>query len=124
MHTPNLFRICLCAALLGLGAAPTHAQSATMIVPGMGQVVAGDGARQTLKCGGDAVTVSGSGNRVTLTGSCTQIVVNGDRNVIVAATVGQIVVNGKANTVSWQKAMKGSKPMQRVTGNGNKVTKR
>ncbi len=124
MKTSTLFRSLLCAALLGLGAAPTHAQSATMIVPGMGQVIAGDGAKQALKCGNDAVTISGSGNRVTLTGSCTQIVVNGDRNVIVAATVGQIVVNGKTNTVSWQKAMKGTRPMQRVTGSGNKVVKR
>jgi Protein of unknown function (DUF3060) len=115
MKTSTLFRSLLCAALLGLGAAPTHAQSATMIVPGMGQVIAGDGAKQALKCGNDAVTISGSG---------TQIVVNGDRNVIVAATVGQIVVNGRANTVSWQKAMKGTRPMQRVTGSGNKVVKR
>lgn len=122
MKTPRLFRPLLCAALLS--ASSVHAQSATMTVPGMGQVVAGDGAQQTLKCVGDAVTVSGSGNRVTLTGTCTQIVVNGDKNMIVAATVGQIVVNGKANTVSWLKAMKGSKPMQRVTGNGNKVVKR
>ena len=99
-------------------------QSATMTIPGMGQVMAGDGAKQTLKCAGAAVTVSGDGNRLTLTGSCTQAVVNGDRNVVVAATVGQFVVNGNGNTLSWQKAMKGSTPMQRVTGSGNKISRR
>ncbi len=109
--------------LLSLSTA-AFSQSATMTVPGMGQVMAGDGGKQTLKCAGQAVTVSGSGNRVTLTGSCTQIVVNGDRNVIAAATVGQVVINGKANTVSWQKAIKGSVPMQRVTGSGNKISRR
>ena len=122
MYPVKLFRSCLFTALLST--APALAQTATMTVPGMGQVVAGDGASQTLKCGGDAVTVSGSRNRVTLSGSCTQVVVNGDNNVIVAATVGQIVVNGRANTVSWKKAMKGTRPMQRVTGSGNKLLKR
>ena len=122
MYPSKLFRSCLFTALLST--APALAQTATMTVPGMGQVVAGDGAKQTLKCGGDAVTVSGSRNRITLSGSCTQVVVNGDNNVIVAATVGQIVVNGRANTVSWKKAMKGTRPMQRVTGSGNKLLKR
>ncbi|WP_407569970.1 DUF3060 domain-containing protein [Deinococcus altitudinis] len=100
------------------------AQSATMTVPGMGQVMAGDGAKQTLKCGGDAVTVSGNGNRLTLSGSCTQVIVKGNGNQILAATVGQFVVNGNGNALTWQKAMKGSVPLQRVTGNGNKISRR
>ena len=33
-------------------------QSATMVIPGMGRMLAGDGSRQSLTCKGDAVTVS------------------------------------------------------------------
>ena len=70
------------------------------------------------------MTISGNGNRVTLAGSCTQVVINGNKNVIVAATVGEIVANGNGNMVSWQKAIKGSRPLLRLTGNGNKVSRR
>ncbi|MGY2895195.1 DUF3060 domain-containing protein [Deinococcus sp. UYEF24] len=112
------------APLLALGAGTASAQSATMTIPGMGRVLAGDGSKQSLTCKGDAMTISGNGNRVTLIGNCTQVVINGNKNVVLAATVGEIVANGNGNTVSWQKAIKGGKPLLRLTGNGNKVSKR
>lgn len=100
------------------------AQSATMTIPGMGQMLAGDNASRALKCNGDAVTVSGDSNRLTLTGNCTQVVVNGNKNVVSVVAVGQIVVNGKQNTVTWSKSLKGAKPMLRVTGTANKILKK
>ena len=119
---PTLLRPAVLASLLALGLA--FAQTATMTVPGLGRVVAGNGSRQTLKCSGDALTVSGNSNQLTLTGSCTQLVVNGNRNVVAAATVGEIVVNGNSNKVSWTKALKGLRPIIHAPGNGNTVSKR
>lgn len=124
--TPNILRPAptVLAFLLGLGLVSVSAQTATMTVPGLGRVVAGNGSRQALKCSGDALTISGNSNQITLTGSCTQVVVNGNKNIVAAATVGEIVVNGNSNTVSWQKALKGLKPLIRAPGNGNKISKR
>lgn len=119
----NSRRLLLSILLFSLST-PALSQSATMIVPGMGRVLAGNDSRQSLTCKGDAMTISGNGNRVTLAGSCTQVVINGNKNVIVAATVGEIVANGNGNMVSWQKAIKGSRPLLRLTGNGNKVSRR
>lgn len=83
------------AVLSAFAVSPACAQSATITVPGLGQVMAGSDLRQTMACKGGAVTVSGSGNRVT------------------AATVGRIVpVN------------RGSRLPSSVTGSGNLVTKR
>ncbi|UQN09941.1 DUF3060 domain-containing protein [Deinococcus sp. QL22] len=104
----------------------THAaaQSATMTVPGMGQMLAGDNSVRALKCNGNAMTVGGNSNKVTLTGNCTQVVVNGNKNGITVVAVGQIVVNGKQNTVTWSKSLKGAKPLTRITGTGNKIIKK
>ena len=100
------------------------AQSATMTIPGMGQMLAGDNAARTMKCSGDAVTVGGNSNKLTLTGNCTQVVVSGNKNVVTVVAVGQIVVNGKQNTVTWSKSLKGAKPLTRITGTGNKILKK
>ncbi|WP_424951306.1 DUF3060 domain-containing protein [Deinococcus sp.] len=113
----------LLALLLGLTSAAL-AQSATMTVPGLGRVIAGNGSVQSLRCSGDALTVSGNSNRLTLTGTCTRLTVNGNRNVISAATVGEIVVDGNSNTVSWHTAIKGLKPLVNAPGSGNKITKK
>ena len=112
------------ALLFTLAASPALAQSATMTVPGLGQLISGSNARQTMTCKGGAVTVNGSSNTVSLTGSCTQISVNGSDNRVMAATVGRIVLVGSGNTLTWQKALKASRPVVSVTGSGNKVTKR
>ena len=97
------------------------AQSATMTVPGMGQMLAGDNAARAMKCNGDAVTVGGNSNKLTLTGNCTQVVVNGNKNVVTVLAVGQIVINGKQNTVTWSKSPRGAKPLTRIKGTGNKI---
>lgn len=111
--------------LLGLAVAGSAAaQSATMTIPGMGQMLAGDHAARAMKCGNDAFTISGNSNKVTLTGNCTQVVVNGNKNVVTVVNVGQIVLNGKQNTVTWSKSLKGAKPLTRVTGTGNKILKK
>ena len=110
------------AVLVALAASPALAQGATMTVPGLGQVMAGNDFKQTMACKGGAVTVSGSNNKVALTGSCTQISVNGSNNQVMAATVGRIVLVGSGNRVTWAKALKGSKPLTSVTGSDNKVT--
>ncbi len=100
------------------------AQGATMTIPGMGQMLAGDNSVHALKCSGNAMTVGGHSNRVTMTGNCTQIVVNGNKNVITVVAVGQIVINGKQNTVIWSRSLKGAKPLTRITGTGNKILKK
>ncbi|MFB9994645.1 DUF3060 domain-containing protein [Deinococcus oregonensis] len=103
---------------------PVAAQSATMTIPGLGQMLAGDNSARALKCSGDAVTVSGNSNKLTLTGNCSQVVVNGNKNVVTVVAVGQIVLNGKQNTVTWIRSLKGAKPMTRITGTGNKIVKK
>ncbi len=122
MH--SRFKTLFPAVLLVLASSPAAAQGATMTVPGLGQMMAGSDLRQTMACQGGAVTVSGSNNTVTLTGSCTQISVNGSDNRVTAATVGRIVLVGSDNRVTWQKALKGSKPVMSTTGSGNRVGKR
>ena len=112
------------AVLFTLAASPALAQSATMTVPGLGQVIAGSNFKQTMACKGGAVTVNGNDNKVTLTGTCTQISVNGSDNQVTAATVGRIVLVGSSNKVTWAKALKGSRPLTSVTGSDNKVMKR
>ncbi|THF71731.1 DUF3060 domain-containing protein [Deinococcus sp. Arct2-2] len=113
---------CVCSGSLLFS--QVAAQSATMTIPGMGQMLAGDNSARALKCNGDAVTVSGSGNKLTLTGNCTQVVVNGSKNVVTVVAVGQIVINGRQNTVTWSKSLKGVKPMTRITGTANKILKK
>lgn len=123
--TPLVRRLvtrCMIAGPLLL--AHVTAQSATMTVPGMGQMLAGDNSVRALKCSGDAMTVGGNSNRVTLTGNCTQVVVNGNKNVVTVVAVGQIVINGKQNTVTWSRSLKGAKPITRITGTGNKIVKK
>lgn len=118
------FKAPLTIVLLALLSAPAAAQGATMTVPGLGQMVTGNDMKQGLACRGGAVTVTGNGNKVTLTGSCTQITVSGSDNQVTAATVGKIVLAGSDNKVTWQKALRGSRPVVSVTGSDNKVSRR
>ncbi|GGR02266.1 DUF3060 domain-containing protein [Deinococcus ruber] len=116
------------AALLGTLLGGTFlslgsAQVVTMTLPGMGQMMSGTDGQRTLTCNNDAVTLSGSNNQLTLKGSCTQVVVNGNKNVVKVATVGQIVVHGNQNTVSWSRSLKGTAPVVKQSGSGNKVGK-
>ncbi|ULH14664.1 DUF3060 domain-containing protein [Deinococcus sp. KNUC1210] len=117
------------AALLGtlLGGAflsLSSAQVVTMTLPGMGQMMNGTDGQRTLTCTNDAVTLSGNNNQLTLKGSCTQVVVNGNKNVVKVGTVGQIVVHGNQNTVLWSKSLKGTVPMIKQSGTGNKVSRK
>ena len=97
----------------------TAAQSATMTVPGLGQVLAGNASRQTLDCQGGAMTVNGNDNRVTLKGRCLRVSVNGNGNTVTAGTVGQIIVHGRGNAVRWHRAISGRRPAATLTGSGN-----
>lgn len=111
------------SAVLLLGVA--SAQSASFQLPGIGQVVSGNGARQTFKCDAQTFEVAGNQNTITLTGTCTKVSVKGDKNTVKLETVGQITVEGKNNTVTWRKALKGRVPAIKSTGSGNviKITK-
>lgn len=122
MHSQKLRWIPV--VLFILAGSPALAQGATMTVPGLGQVLAGNDLRETMACKGGAVSVSGSNNTLTLTGSCTQISVNGSDNRVTAATVGRIVLVGSGNRVTWAKAIRGNKPPSTVTGSDNRVTRR
>ncbi len=88
----------------------TAAQSATMTVPGLGQVLAGNASRQTLDCQGGAMTVNGNDNRVTLKGRCLRVSVNGNGNTVTAGTVGQIIIHGRGNAVRWHRAISARGP--------------
>ncbi|GAA3999237.1 hypothetical protein GCM10022631_07590 [Deinococcus rubellus] len=98
--------------------------SVILNVPGMGSVVAGDNGKQTLDCKGGSVSVSGNGNRLTLTGKCTQVIVAGNKNTVRVAMVGEIVMSGDSNTVTWQKALKGTRPRLVLAGKANTVSKK
>lgn len=98
--------------------------SAALNVPGMGPVVASDGGKQTLDCKGGSVSVGGNGNRLTLTGKCTQVIVAGNKNTVSVATVGEIVMSGNGNTVTWHQALKGTKPRLVLAGKANTVSKK
>ncbi|WP_425145599.1 DUF3060 domain-containing protein [Deinococcus sp.] len=111
-------------AMVGFGLGTVGAQGVSMTVPGLGQMVQGDGVVRSMKCSGDAATITGNSNKLTLTGNCTKLSVQGNKNVVSVAVVGQIVATGNGNSVTWGKALRGSKPSITQIGNGNKITKK
>lgn len=114
----------LLGPLLALTLGSASAQTASFQLPGGGNALTGNGARQTVKCAGQAFMLTGNQNTITLTGNCSQVSVTGNQNAVRAATVGQIIVTGQNNTVSWQKALKGRIPVIKTKGSGNRVTRR
>ncbi|TSA87519.1 DUF3060 domain-containing protein [Deinococcus detaillensis] len=96
----------------------------TLNISGMGRIVAGDQTKQTLACKNDSVSVAGDGNTIILTGNCTQVIIAGSKNKVSMSVVGEIVLSGDGNTVTWHKALKGTKPRMLLTGKANTVSKK
>ena len=77
------------------------------------------GLTKTLDCAGQGVVVSGSANKLTLTGTCASVSVNGSRNEVSIADVGDIAVNGSFNTITWS----AGDPKTSNNGQGNSISK-
>jgi Protein of unknown function (DUF3060) len=132
----------LVSALIAVNSPSVLAQTATMTMPGVGQILSGDGSTQTMKCKNDALTVNGNQNLVTITGNCKSVTVNGDtnkvsfkgkvgelivngeHNTVIGATLGKVSTNGSSNVVTWSKSLSGSQPSTTIKGTGNTVKKR
>ena len=120
----------LAALLLVLAPALAHADK---------DFQAADGG--THDCAEDpVVNISQGTGAFTITGECTEINVNGDKlkvtiantkalhlngssNTVVVTEVGEILINGTKNKVSWKKATSGKRPSTTVNGKGNAVAK-
>jgi hypothetical protein len=77
------------------------------------------GLTRTVDCAGQGVEISGSANKLTFTGTCASVTVNGSRNEVVVADVGEIAVNGSFNTISWS----AGDPKTSDNGQGNSIGK-
>jgi Protein of unknown function (DUF3060) len=74
---------------------------------------------RTIDCAGRTVDITGSANRLTFTGSCAAVHVNGSKNELKIAQVGQITVTGSFNKVTWSSG----NPKTSNTGQGNTIAK-
>jgi hypothetical protein len=72
---------------------------------------------KTIDCAGQNVSITGSSNTYTFTGSCGEMAVNGSKNEITIAKVGQISVNGSFNHVTWSSG----NPKTSNNGTGNTI---
>ncbi len=75
------------------------------------------GLTRSVDCAGQGVVISGSANTLTFTGTCTSVAVNGSRNEITIADVGEIAVNGSFNTITWA----AGDPKTSNNGQGNSI---
>jgi len=102
------------------GDAPTSAPAEPTEQSGGGPVSINEsGLTKSVDCAGQGVEISGSANKLTLTGTCTSVSVNGSRNEVTIADVGEIAVNGSFNTVTWS----AGDPKTSNNGQGNTISK-
>ena len=79
------------------------------------------GATVTHACDGGAVTIISGDSNVTLTGDCSTVTVTGGGNTVSVDRVGEIVVSGANNDVSWGAALDGTIPAITDTSVGNTI---
>jgi hypothetical protein len=101
------------------GSTPTSGTSESPEPGGGGGTVTinESGLTRTVDCAGQGVAISGSANNLTFTGTCTSVTVNGSRNEVRIADVGQIAVNGSFNTITWSDG----DPTTSDNGQGNSI---
>lgn len=69
--------------------------------PGTTVSISGLGARKTLACNDNAVSVSGKGNKVDITGHCTGLIVSGFENIVTVESADEIIASGFDNRVTF-----------------------
>ncbi|KMS56455.1 hypothetical protein V474_16165 [Novosphingobium barchaimii LL02] len=102
------------AALAFIAAVPLSAQSS----------FEGAGETSTLDCDGGTAAITGAGNTIIVTGGCAELVIEGADNRVRVdlARKGSIRITGASNRVSWT-TPDGSKPIVKVVGAGNSVSR-
>lgn len=69
------------------------------------------------------VQINDDGLEVTIKGACKRLTINGDRNVIVAAGLTEIILNGSGNSIQYSKYANGKKPLIKDNGSDNTISK-
>jgi len=72
---------------------------------------------------GASVVINGSKNTVALTGTCNVLTINANHNKVSVETIASIVIKGRENSVTYEKAAKGATPKVTDLGKGNTVKK-
>jgi hypothetical protein len=102
----------------GTGGSDGGAQTSTPSEPSGGTMTFSEsGVTRTVDCAGQDVMISGSANKLTFTGTCASVTVNGSRNEVTLADIGEIAVNGSFNTVTWSSG----DPKTSDNGQGNSI---
>ena len=67
------------------------------------------------------VLINAHGQKVTIKGACRQLMINGDKAIVNAEGLAEIVFNGDNNSVSHSKFVNGNRPNVSDNGSGNGV---
>ena len=81
-------------------------------------ILSGTSDASKIPCGGREVEIdeTATANDYTLTGECKKITVDGVSNTVTAEKVGEIIVKGSSNKVTYVEGLDGKKPKIKNTG--------